>query len=340
MGTAWEKLHQEMDQIQDCDPVRRRLLAELAEYTGRDTIIYVADFLDPSKGKPTTGVSLDWSDKLAFQEIIAPLAGPTLDIIIESPGGMPEAAESIVGLLRNKFTDIRFIVPNIAKSAGTMLALSGNAILMDEKSELGPTDPQMVMRKEGNTFVAPAQAILDQFKRASEEITQRPESLPVWIPILNHYGPSLLQECENANRLTQKLTSSWLQQFMFANDPDAVKKAESISMYFSNNAEHLSHGRTIGINEAMRLGLNIIDMRNDPVLQEKVWELYVSIGLTWELSPAVKMLENHLGAAFIKQAMAISIPVQQGIPPAQAPTQLPNQNKPNRAERRRQDRQK
>jgi hypothetical protein len=42
---------------------------------------------------------------------------------------------------------------------------------MDERSELGPTDPQMVFTtQDGRTTIAPAQAIKDQFRTAQDEI--------------------------------------------------------------------------------------------------------------------------------------------------------------------------
>ena len=44
-----------------------------------------------------------------------------LDLILHTPGGFPEAAESIVKYLRSKFsTNIRVIVPHLSMSAGTM----------------------------------------------------------------------------------------------------------------------------------------------------------------------------------------------------------------------------
>jgi ClpP class serine protease len=61
--------------------------------------------------------------------------------------------------LRNKFAHIRFIIPSLAKSAATMLVMSGDEILMDTGAELGPIDPQM---QTASGSYAPAGAILDQ----------------------------------------------------------------------------------------------------------------------------------------------------------------------------------
>ncbi len=54
-----------------------------------------------------------------------------LDLIIHTPGGNIAATESIVDYLRRMFPDdIRAIIPQIAMSAGTMLACACNTILM------------------------------------------------------------------------------------------------------------------------------------------------------------------------------------------------------------------
>jgi ClpP class serine protease len=58
--------------------------------------------------------------------------------------------------------NIRAIVPQIAMSAGTMLACSCQWILMGKHSNLGPIDPQL--------SGIPAHGVLAEFKRALEEI--------------------------------------------------------------------------------------------------------------------------------------------------------------------------
>ncbi|KKL85523.1 hypothetical protein LCGC14_1953850, partial [marine sediment metagenome] len=61
---------------------------------------------------------------------------------LHSPGGLPEATDSLVEIVRSKFRHIRFIIPSVAKSAATMFALSGDKLLMERSAELGPIDPQ------------------------------------------------------------------------------------------------------------------------------------------------------------------------------------------------------
>lgn len=65
-----------------------------------------------------------------------------IDLLLHSPGGSGEVAEKFVQMCRSCCTDFRVIVPNFAKSAATMIALGADVIVMGDRSELGPIDPQ------------------------------------------------------------------------------------------------------------------------------------------------------------------------------------------------------
>lgn len=67
---------------------------------------------------------------------------PKLIVILETTGGQIEIVERIHNVFRKHYLSVDFIVPNYAYSAGTVLALSGDAIYMDYYSVLGPIDPQ------------------------------------------------------------------------------------------------------------------------------------------------------------------------------------------------------
>lgn len=294
------------------DAVRRERLAALAHYTGRPAVIYAVDFLHQSQKTRAVGreLQINWSDKEGFVEVLQDLDPGPLDLIIDSPGGDPLAAESIVKLIRNKFTHVRVVIPNVAKSAATMLALSADCILMDERGELGPIDPQMIITTDQQTTISPAQAILDQFARASEEIKRDQSKLPVWLPLLRLYGPSLLVECQNAIELSKRLVHGWLVDYMFKGDADAETRAGEITAFFGEHNNFKAHGRMIGIGD-LPSAVSVLDLRTDQKLRDLVWALYVAIGQTFDHSGAYKLIENQLGQAFIR---SVVLPAQLAPP--------------------------
>ena len=90
-----------------------------------------------------------------------------LSLILHTPGGRPDAAESIVAYLRSKFPTIEVIVPALAMSAGTMIGLGTDRLVMGRQSQLGPIDPQMGF---GGGRSVSARAVVEQFERARDEV--------------------------------------------------------------------------------------------------------------------------------------------------------------------------
>ena len=64
-------------------------------------------------------------------------------VILDTPGGVVEVVERMVSVLRSVYDEVTVIVPDRAMSAGTILALSADRIMMDHLSCLGPIDPQI-----------------------------------------------------------------------------------------------------------------------------------------------------------------------------------------------------
>lgn len=66
-----------------------------------------------------------------------------LDLLLESSGGDVDSAVKIARLCFNYTSDFEVLVPFYAKSAASLLALYGKALIMTKASELGPVDPQV-----------------------------------------------------------------------------------------------------------------------------------------------------------------------------------------------------
>jgi ClpP class serine protease len=101
------------------------------------------------------------------------------------------ATESLVEYLREMFHgNVRAFVPQIAMSAGTMIACSCTEIFMGAHSSIGPIDPQY-----GDI---PAHGLVEEFERAAREVKEDPSRMLVWAPILQKINPTMLSECIKA----------------------------------------------------------------------------------------------------------------------------------------------
>lgn len=164
-------------------------------------------------------------------------------------------------------------------------------------------------------MAASAQAILDQFEMAREDC-RNPDNMGAWLPILEQYGPALLIQCEDAIGLSKKYVSDWLARFMFHGQPDAAATATTIAERLSDHTTFKSHGHHINRDEASAIGLRIEELEADQTFQDLVLSIYHATTHTFNGSPAVKIIENQNGRAYIRL---------QGIPPhlQQQPEQQP-----------------
>lgn len=297
------------------DEVRRQYLTNLYSITGRNTILYATAWTQTGKqvGSPET-ISITDEDIQGLMEVVHGLKGKSLDLILHSPGGSIEAAEAFVTYLRTKFSDIRVIIPQAAMSAATMISCSANKILMGKHSSLGPIDPQFVLQTQLGRQMVPAQAILDQFDMAKKE-SQDPKKLGAWMAILGQYGPALLVQCDNSLKLSRQLVNDWIYKYMF--DNKKRKTAKKISAYLANHKNFKTHGRHIDRTQAKKIGLIIEDLEADQQLQDAVLSVFHATTHTFSGTGAIKIIENHLGKAFVKTQQTVVI--QQPPPPPSGP---------------------
>ena len=227
-----------------------------------------------------------------------------LTLILHTPGGVTNAAESVVSYLWSKFTDIEVVIPTYAMSAGTMIALSANRLVMGRQSQLGPIDPQMPL---GNNYVS-ARAVVDQFARARKDIIANRDTAHVWAPILQSLGPSVLQEAQNALDYGERMVALWLRQRMLAGEKFAANRAKKAAHYFNDASRHKSHGRRIDRDEARKQRIRIEDLESDQQLQEAVLTAYHLMTITFEKSPAAKVLFSNHGRLWVKNFGAVGPP--------------------------------
>ena len=185
-------------------------LASIAMRRGdRNVLFYASAFLQKAQ-LPGQNLQITHEDINGFMSVIYGMDWTKgLTLVLHTPGGVTNAAETIVAYLWSKFSDIEVVVPTYAMSAGTMISLAANRLIMGRQSQLGPIDPQMPM---GGRFVS-ARAIVDQFERAKSDVLANRDLAHVWAPVLQTLGPALLQEAQNALDYGERMVAGWLGRF-------------------------------------------------------------------------------------------------------------------------------
>jgi hypothetical protein len=294
------------------DAVRRKYLVDLHQYTNRATILYSTNFVTPGNNAAPELLSICDEDLQGLMEVFHGIKCADLDLIIHSPGGSIDAAEGLVTYLRSKFTDIRVIVPNLAMSAATMIACASDRIVMGKHSFLGPVDPQFAFNTDLGRRMVSAEEIREQFEAAQKDCAD-PAKMGAWIPILKSYGPDILIKCQHACTLSKSLVQGWLAKFMFKDDRNGRKKASEIASWLASHKNSKSHGRHLSRDELQSKGLKIDNLEDDQDLQEKVLSIFHATNHTFNGTTAVKIIENHLGRAFVKTQVASQVQIPQQI---------------------------
>lgn len=296
----WHEIGEELKQAGSTfDVIRRRYLKNLSVKTGRNVILYYSGWLQKSN---IDGLQVNDADKNGLMTVIHKLdRSKGLDLILHTPGGETAATESIVDYLHSMFgNDIRAIVPQLAMSAGTMIACSCKEIIMGQQSSLGPIDPQF-----GGI---PAHGIVEEFKRAYNEIKADPVKAAIWQPIVAKYNPTLIGECEKAIDWSEKMVRNWLDRNMLSTDTQKSVKINSIIKELGDHAVNKSHARHLSMQKCKDMGLKIIEMESDHELQDMILSVHHICIHTLGATNAFKIIENHEGIAFIQSAQNIMIP--------------------------------
>lgn len=228
-----------------------------------------------------------------------------LTLIIHTPGGDTAATETIVGYLRSKFEYIETIVPTFAMSAGTMIALASDLIILGRQSQLGPIDPYIFY---SNKLVS-ARAVVEQFDRAKNEILNDRDLAHVWAPILTSLGPSLIFEAQNALDYGEKMVAHWLKSYMFKEVDDINERteiAEKAAAHFNDATTHKSHDHRISRDEARGVKINIEDLEKTQELQDAVLTLYHLLTILFEQSTTIKTWHAHHGKIWAQHWLPMS----------------------------------
>ena len=286
---GWDDVLKEMNEtLSQADYVRRKYLKRLSELTGRNTIAYYSAFLN-RPNMPNTDINdLDMTGFMNTLKDIDCSKG--LDLILHTPGGSPTAAEIIVNYLRSKFgNDIRIIVPQIAMSAGTMIACAGKEIIMGKQSSLGPIDPQF------NGI--PAYNIKEEFEEAKKDLAVNKENAQYWAIKLQQYPAAFMKTAIDAIELSSKLAKEWLSSCMFEGDQSGV--VDKIVAQLNEHDNSKNHGRHFSIDFCKKIGLKIVSMEEDEELQDAILTVHHAYMLSISGSDAVKIIENQNGKAVI-----------------------------------------
>jgi hypothetical protein len=109
-----------------------------------------------------------------------------IDLIIQSPGGLPHDAYRIIKTFRKSFEEVNIIIPFWAKSAATLMSLGGTRIIMDQMGEFGPLDAQLVKERDDSPEYDRESALNDEYSLGIIESRFKEMYESIFIMIYEH----------------------------------------------------------------------------------------------------------------------------------------------------------
>lgn len=286
------------------DHLRLKYLQKIHAHTGRNVLAYYSGWLHKPqlRGNPAVEFHIVDADKTGFMTCSHGVDRTKgLDLILHTPGGDVAATESLIDYVQSLYDgNVRAIVPQLAMSGGTLMALSCTEIVMGRQSSIGPIDPQI------NGM--PAQGILEEFELAAQQIAVDPTRIPLWQPIIGKYWPTLITSSRHAINWSEQLLKKYLTNNMLSGLTAKQKKAtiKRITNLLGKQATSKSHSRHFGPEDVAKVGIKVTQLEADNDFQDLVLTLHHAYTHTLAQTAAVKIIENHVGIAHVTQIQTIA----------------------------------
>src|SRR6266568_2473114 len=114
------------DQMENSLEIHKPLIRDIEAVTGRSLVAYVSNFGHP--GGAMMPADLETFEG-TFRSLNLQAEKDDLDLLIESPGGTPDAAELLVRTCRTYSKSFRVIVVGQAMSAATLASLGSDELV-------------------------------------------------------------------------------------------------------------------------------------------------------------------------------------------------------------------
>lgn len=235
---------------------RQDLVRRYQELTGANLIVMI-DQIFP--------------DNMTYlEELLHPLErSKPLHVILASPGGDGETAIRIVRALQARCSDLTILLPDMAKSAATILCLGADRIIFGPGGDLGPVDPQM---RYPNGTLASAKELVEAVDEAERRITANPNTYPLFANLLAEVTMIMVEQARSALARSGALVREALSAATGRTSEVVDTLASALQLPLID--EPTSHSAVIGCDAAKSFGLPAESAAPDSVEWALVWALW------------------------------------------------------------------
>lgn len=270
------------------------------------SLVYVA-----ALNKPIPTIGMDQDDYYIIHDLLRGVTADSLDFYLETPGGSAEAAEEIVRSIRKQFSHVAFLVSGEAKSAGTIMVLSADEIMMTATGSLGPIDAQV---RIGRSRVS-AYDYVEWINNKRKEAAKKGSLNPFDAIMIAQISPGELSGVNHSLEYAKDLVREWLVKYKFQKWTETEtrklpvtelmkqKRATEIARDLAKHSRWRSHGRSLKADDLRQIGLRITSVEANASLAEVVYRIQTVCRIILESSTAYKLFATEREKVF-KHAVA------------------------------------
>jgi len=300
MGYIYEYLHKDVPELQTELQV---LINKYNTKRGATLLIFAAALFKSQ----IPDVAMNKDDYYTFYDFLKDETTENIDIFIETPGGSGDTSEEIARFLHKKFKKISFVIVGEAKSAGTILALSGHDILMTETGSLGPIDAQV---RIGRSYVS-AHDYTEWINQKRDEAAKNKALNPFDAVMIAQISPGELLQVYHSLKYAEDLVKEWLPSYKFNSwvktegrqievTPEMrQERAREVAEILTNHTLWREHGRSIKIDDLKNIvKLRVTEVDQDPELADLLYRIHTITRILFSKSPAYKIYATANQALF------------------------------------------
>ena len=218
-----------------------------------------------------TMIDVIFPDSITLLEETLHDADPSQDlhIILSTPGGDGETAIRLIRQVQSRCKELTVIVPDQAKSAGTLFALGAHHVYMGPTSDLGPVDPQFLL---ADGSLAAGKAIIAAVEDAEKRIQTNPQTYPLHASLLADISALMVQQARDAlARASAQLTEA-LACVSERSENDVERLAQQLHNPLIGETH--SHATTIPAAQAAEYGLPVKQVDSKDPQWKTIWRLW------------------------------------------------------------------
>ena len=222
-----------------------------------------------------------------------------LHIMLATPGGDGETAIRLVRQAQSRCKELTVVVPDQAKSAGTLFVLGADHIYMGPTSDLGPVDPQFLL-PDGS--LGAARAIIAAVEDAEQRIQANPQTYPLHAALLADISALMVQQARDALARTKDQVTEALSCVRKRSAKEVKELA--LKLHGPLIGDTQSHGATVSASDAKGFGLPVTEATHDEQRWRDLWRLWMK----YRAQSEAKVYESESASVIIPHPQAAQTP--------------------------------